>query len=67
MRLLYTKLNDFGVKNLVETIIDKSDDFKNIFLSFGVGDDLKMSFFRSGLIVVEGSFKVNCTPLDSVA
>lgn len=36
MRLLYTKLHDFGVKNIVETIIDKSDDFKNIFLMITV-------------------------------
>ena len=48
MRLLYTKLNDFGVKNIVETIIDKSDDFKNIFLMITVSLYLRVLLQLAG-------------------
>jgi len=48
MRLLYTKLNDFGVKNIVETIIDKSDDFKNIFLMITISLYLRVLLQLAG-------------------
>lgn len=48
MRLLYTKLHDFGVKNIVETIIDKSDDFKNIFLMITVSLYLRVLLQLAG-------------------